>query len=178
MRSQQIIDAVKNVVTANFVNIKWIIYNVDGGWEGWLQVATILALKDVSTFSEIIREVYYPKSQKRCDILLKPSYGVPIYFELKVQNAPNDDILDRFFKDINKIEDFGGKYKKNIYVALACMEIFDEGRLNNLIPVMPDGWAFKRYDYNGANWLDVTATNPPPVLGQITIAVVYIIESE
>lgn len=168
MKSSDVIDAVKTTVQSNLVQIDRVINVLAGGWEGWLQVEAALALIDkAGAGSKGSREDHYPAPDglKRTDIALTPGRGTKIYVELKVQNAPNDDIIERFAGDVTKIRGLDEKTRRDfVIVAVAFMKTFDVLKLCGL--PRPSG-IFQVWQWNAGAWADATAT---PVSGRDTLA--------
>lgn len=140
--------------------IDTIISNFRGGWEGWLQIETIVGLSDnLMPGHAADREVRYLNSREIADVVLYPIQGVTIYLELKTQNAANDDILKRFQKDVTKIENQRRANPTNVYIAVAFMRTFDRNGLFEIDRAsgtsfviwqfQRDGW--KNYINNSSN---------------------------
>ncbi|MFZ6776277.1 hypothetical protein ACO0LD_05545 [Undibacterium sp. Ji83W] len=130
MRSEAVITAIKKITEVNSGMIDTIINNFRGGWEGWLQIETIVELSDqLKPGHAADREVHYPNSTQIADVVLYPRMGNNIYLELKTQNRPNDDILNRFQNDVTKIENQRSANPANVYIAVAFMKTFDRNGL-------------------------------------------------
>jgi hypothetical protein len=135
MTSTSIINAVKTVIAGNVAKVGSFIQNIRGGWEIWLQVETAYQLRgDLAPGANAAREIQYPGilPAQFCDIQLTPRMGTVIYMELKVQNAPADDILTRFQNDITKVRAIAQTLTGNVLIAIAYMESFNTAALNTM----------------------------------------------
>lgn len=133
MRSEDVINAVKDTLSPNLVKINEIIATISGGWEVWLQVESALTLLHrLGPGSTANREENYPPPDAalRADLVLHPARGTAVYLELKVQNHVPDNILFRFGQDIAKIVSLNQNTKRDsVVVALAFMQVFDSNEL-------------------------------------------------
>ena len=173
MTSDDVIQAVRNVVEGNLAKIESIVTNVNGGWEIWLQVEAALglafAIGNAGGNSSWAREQVYPApfNHYRCDIQLEPAKGTMIFVEMKVQNDPHDNILARFKADIDKIRNnldtsIKGKY---IVVALAYMHDFDPAGLKSY--TILTGGTLKIEQWIDKKWANMTGN---PTSGIHTLA--------
>lgn len=133
--SQLLIESLKKtIITDSASDAPVIPFFLDGdmigGWEGWLQVSFARrATAEVLGTSEISREQSYPAlggaAAQRCDLLLKPSRGVPVWCELKTQrSAAYKSTFDDFYNDCKKSIDQSAQWKDaNVYIAAAIMKL-------------------------------------------------------
>lgn len=172
MQSSDVIAAVKTVVQNNIGKIERVINDLTGGWEGWLQVEATLALMDMAgAGSKGSREDHYPvpNAAQRTDIALLPAKGTKIYVELKVQNAPNDDIIDRFVSDVAKIRSLDPITRRDfVIVAVAFMKTFDVANLRATLLRLPSGTS-QVWQWNGATWDNTTDAPAVTVSGRDTL---------
>jgi len=174
MRTQRIIEVIQQVMQNRSGDILWIIDNIRGGWEAWLQVETIVGLAEELAIDHYTqREVNYPHSGQIADIVLYPRSGVTIYLELKTQNAANDDILTRFQNDVTKIENQRHANPAYVYVAVSVMRTFD---VNTLFDTSrPAGSVFQVWQFRNSQWKNY-AENRRTLKNDInTIAVVILV---
>ena len=111
MTGTQVVAAVGTIVQTNAQKIHTIIQSVNGGWEGWLQVETALALNALGgNGTQWQRERAYPGvNNNRCDVWVQPgnSQDIKIWVELKTQNSvtnANDNVLGRYLADMQKLD--------------------------------------------------------------------------
>jgi hypothetical protein len=181
MRSQFIIDAFTAVLQSNESKIGQIL-QLKGGWEAWLQVEAALQLQAVLTQQAngqaytAGREQNYPAPDNalRSDIYFLPPRGASIYFELKVQNSANDDIIKRFLADVAKLYGLNSQTKTNcVLLAGAFMVTFDQilPTWSQLSQSLPSGGTLATYQYSGSAWTAVNYSQTPPKSGLQTLLV-------
>jgi hypothetical protein len=167
MKSDDVILAVRNVVENDRTKIHNIINSLTGGWESWLQVEAALGLiSALGVGSTAYREQKYPAPDTAvCDLLLKPMRGASVYVELKVELKPNDNILDRFNIDVQKLQALSATTRSTcVLVAAAFMSNFDDKALKTYSLKM--GANLKIQQWDGSKWNDTTAN---PVSGNLTL---------
>jgi hypothetical protein len=162
MKSDDVINSVGKVIADNMPMITRIL-QLKGGWEAWLQVeAAFQLLKDLGEGAAAAREQNYPApdNARRADIYLKPAKGADIYVELKVQNAPNDNILTRFLADVGKIKGLNANTQKAcVLVALGFVHAAAGSALKAVPKQVAPSSAVRIYQWDSDNtrWVDVTA---------------------
>ncbi|MEM7758647.1 MAG: hypothetical protein AAF298_11045 [Cyanobacteria bacterium P01_A01_bin.40] len=91
-----------------------------GGWEGWLQCELWWHLS-IEKKLEVEREVSYPGSSKRCDLVLRNS-NPELWIELKAYGVFREGDADRFLNaiatDVLKIEDLPSTANGLVLVVL------------------------------------------------------------
>ena len=77
-----------------------------GGWEGWLQ-CELWGYLSLEKKQEVERELAYPRSKKRCDLVVRQSNGSDLWVELKAygvfREGDGDRFLDAIAADVHKI---------------------------------------------------------------------------
>ncbi len=138
IRSGDVIAAVVSAITTDLPKVFTIIDHIAGGWEAWLQVEAALGLYNrYGALVEREKQMPAPLGAYRCDIWQNPEQGTDIVLELKVQNAPMDNILVRFTNDVGKIKMYNHNLPGSIYIALAFMRTFN---LDQLWGMKADGF--------------------------------------
>lgn len=162
MKSDDVVNAVSTIISGNLGKIAQIL-QLTGGWEAWLQVeATMQLLATLGEGATASREKNYPapNNAQRADIYLKPARGADIYVELKVQNAPNDNILVRFLADAAKIKGLNASVlSANIIVAVGFVHAAQARDLKLLPTKVAPSSALKirQWDSDNNQWVDATA---------------------
>lgn len=183
MRSDEVIQSVRDAIQSNLPKINFIVGTIRGGWEGWLQVEGAVNLVNrLGPGSTANREEWYPPPDGgpppnlglRADFVLHPARGTAIYVELKVQNAMPDNILTRFRNDILKIVNLNGNTRHtHVVVAMAYMQLFDPKALRDMRSIIGGTLLVQQWD--GNKWVNTTDNpingpgNMPPTLASFKL---------
>ena len=135
MRSQQLIEVLKGVIATDLrkpggtsVAGYFLNHNTLGGWEAWLQTEYALAVFGAIAAGNhaFDRERGFPDG-KRCDLLLMPERGVPIWVELKAQRAAGyGQTFNEFVDDVVKLYSQSDQFRReNVMFAAGIFVMSD-----------------------------------------------------
>lgn len=174
-RSQDLLKVLAQVITADAASALPVVSyflnrNLAGGWEGWLQVAYARAVLGAPLqAADFQREVNFPGTLQRCDLVFTPTRGVNMWVELKTQRqATYKTTVGDFAGDINKIYSLPLAFKQsNVLLAVAILRLqgTDAADLNTLRNSVKGGTMQYLLFTPGSPWQDVTATISTTVTG-------------
>lgn len=131
-------------------DIQFILGNITGGWESWLQVELGMKISKVYGEGFSREKAYYKGSGVNYDLCVKGDRGTPIYFEIKTQNYVLDSSTARRLQsDINKIYRLSSEFKKKyVVIAFAVSNLSNPEEVRDFEVLMQEE-AVAAYDITG-----------------------------
>lgn len=92
-----------------------------GGWEGWLQCELWRYLTFVRDES-VEREIAYPNTSNRCDLVVSPSRSVQMWVEIKAyglfRQGDENNFLDSIAADLYKLDNYKPKNTSGLMLVV------------------------------------------------------------